>query len=160
MYNSNPVIMKKLCFCFYVFDLLILAVMVFSINHAMTFQSWWPIIFIDIALLLRLAAPFLLCRRVRWRILPIVVLTAILSYFVLTDAFQNVIYRMALYPGVILHNESLLQGGSFWSGLSTGELLVWCVIVWTWLMPLVIYLVQLSWDYSISIKIQKNSHEK
>ena len=152
--------MKKLCFCFYVFDLLILAVMVFSINHAMTFQSWWPIIFLDIALLLRLAAPFLLCRRVRWRILPIVVLTAILSYFVLTDAFQNVIYRMALYPGVILHNESLLQGGSFWSGLSTGELLVWCVIVWTWLMPLVIYLVQLSWDYSISIKIQKNSHEK
>lgn len=160
MYNSNPVIMKKLCFCFYVFDLLILAVMVFSINHAMTFQSWWQIIFLDIALLLRLAAPFLLCRRVRWRILPIVVLTAILSYFVLTDAFQNVIYRMALYPGVILHNESLLQGGSFWSGLSTGELLVWCVIVWTWLMPLVIYLVQLSWDYSISIKIQKNSHEK
>lgn len=93
--------MKKLCFCFYVFDLLILAVMVFSINHAMTFQSWWPIIFLDIALLLRLAAPFLLCRRVRWRVLPIVAFTAIFGYFVLTDAFHNVIYRMALYLSLI-----------------------------------------------------------
>jgi len=160
MYNSNSIIMKKLCFCFYVFDLLILAVMVFSINHAMTFQSWWPIIFLDIALLLRLTAPFLLCRGVRWRILPIVAFTAIFGYFVLTDAFHNVIYRMALYPGVILHKESLLKGGSSWSGLSNGELLVWCVIVWTWLMPLLVYVIQFSRDFSLSIKKRTVSHEK
>lgn len=146
--------MKTLRIYFYVLDLLVLAVMLFSINHAMTFHSWWTIVFFDVSIILRLVLPFLLYWKVRWRILPITAFTAIFGYFVLSNAFHNVIYRMALYPGVILHNEDLLQGESLWSGISNGELLVWCVILWTWLIPLVIYVVQLCLTYAISVNIK------
>lgn len=148
--------MKTFSICFYVFDLLILAVMTFSVNHTMVFPSWWGLIISYAVFMLRLALPFLMFYKVRWRILPIVAFTLLFGYAVKVDIFENLVFRMGQYPSVILHNEDLLQGENFFcSNLTDGGFLMWCIILWTWLMPCIVYLIQFCRQYSISITIKK-----
>lgn len=145
---------------FYAIDLLIVAVLVLSMKHAMFFTSQWAWICSIAVILLRVALPFLMYHKVRWRVWPVVVFVAYFGYMILSGAFHDLILHMGKCPGILLHNEELLQGENLLFGnLSDGEFLFWLVILWTWLIPIMAYLVQLSQRYSVSIDIRKNSHD-
>ena len=89
-----------------------------------------------------------------------IVFVAYFGYMILSGAFHDLILHMGKCPGILLHNEELLQGENLLFGnLSDGEFLFWLILLWTWLILIMAYLVQLFQRYSVSIDIRKNSHD-
>lgn len=126
---------------FYVLDLLVLALLMVCINHTMAYETEWFFWALDIALLLRFNSTLLLYRRESMSIIPITLFTVLYGYVVLSGVFQNTIFRMAEYPSIVLNTQPL-ENGRFISIRYLGvELLVRCIIYWTWLMPVVVYAV-------------------
>jgi len=126
---------------FYVLDLLVLALLMVCINHTMAYETEWGFWALDIALLLRFNSTLLLYRRESMSIIPITLFTVLYGYVVLSGVFQNTIFRMAEYPSIVLNTQPL-ENGRFISIRYLGvELLVRCIIYWTWLMPVVVYAV-------------------
>lgn len=70
------------------------------------------------------------------------VATALFVPFLWTDAFANLIYNMGRFPSVVLHRPDLLQGYSAFFDMTNGEVLVWALVAWTWVMPFIAYAVQ------------------
>ena len=126
---------------FYVLDLLVLALLMVCINHTMTYETEWGFLLLDVALLLRFNSTFLLYRKEKMSIIPITIFTVIFGYVVLSGDFQNTIFRMSEYPSIVLNTQPL-DNSRFVSIRYLGvELLVRCIIYWTWLMPVVVYAV-------------------
>lgn len=151
---------RKLRLGFYALDLLIVAGLILSMSHAMFFSSELAWIGSIVVILLRVALPFLMYRKVKWRVWAVVAFAAYFGYMIFSGAFHDLILHMGKCPGILLHKEGFLQGNNLIFGnLSNGEFLFWFVLVWTWLAPIVAYLVQLSQRYSVSIKIRKSTHD-
>lgn len=126
---------------FYVLDLLVLALLMVCINHTMVYETEWGFLALDIALLLRFNSTFLLYRKEKMSIIPIIIFTVIFGYVVLSGDFQNTIYRMSEYPSIVLNTQPL-DNGRFISIRYPGvEFFVRCIIYWAWLMPIVVYAV-------------------
>ena len=88
---------------FYVLDLLVLALLMACINHTMAYETVWGFLALDIALLLRFNSTFLLYRRERMGIIPIIIFMVLFGYVVLSGDFQNTIFRMSEYPSIVLN---------------------------------------------------------
>ena len=126
---------------FYVLDLLVLALLMVCINHTMAYETEWGFWALDIALLLRFNSTLLLYRRESMSIIPITLFTVLYGYVVLSGVFQNTIFRMAEYPSIVLNTQPLENGRFISIRYLDVELLVRCIIYWTWLMPVVVYAV-------------------
>lgn len=123
---------------FYLFDLLVLGVLVLCIEHTMLYRYTWEIWLMDIAVLLRLNSTFLLYRRERLGIFPIAVFTLLFGYYVLVVSFNNMFFRMGEYPSIVLNTQPL--GDNYiWERYPTIELGIRCIVYWSWLMPILAY---------------------
>lgn len=137
---------------FYVLDLLVLAVLLVCIIHTVVYDNEWGFLILDAALLLRFNSTFLLYRKEKMSIVPIVIFTLLFGFTVLSGTFENTIIRMSEYPSIVL---SAQPAGDvhICQRYVAMELLVKCVIYWTWLMPIVAYTV-----LTISQRLKKNEH--
>lgn len=135
---TKNVTMNTLRKGFYLFDLIILGLLVFCIEHSMLYRYTWEIWLMDIAVLLRLNSTFLLYRREQLGIFPIVVFTLLFGYFVLEVSFNNIYFRMGEFPSIVFNTQPL--GDSYiWERYPTIELGIRCIVYWSWLMPILAY---------------------
>ena len=137
---------------FYVLDLLILAVLLVCVIHTVVYDKEWGFLILDAALLLRFNSTFLLYRKEKMSILPIVAFTLLFGFAVLSGTFENTIIRMSEYPSIVLNHQPT-GDEHICQRYVAMELLVKCVIYWAWLMPIVAYAV-----LSISQRLKKNEY--
>ena len=126
---------------FYAFDLLMLVLLAYSVNHTVTYDNNWAFLFMDYALLLRFNSLLLLYRKEAMNIIPIAVFMVLFSYFVLSGTFQNTIFRMWRFPEILFDNMTF-DGKYVLQKNTCGESRVKALIGWAWLMPIVTYIVQ------------------
>ena len=126
---------------FYVLDLLVLALLMVCIEHAMVYETEWGFLALDVALLLRYNSTFLLYRKERMSIIPITIFTVLFGYIVLSGDFENTIFRMGEYPSIVLNTQPLDNGRYLSIRYPSVEFLVKCIISWAWLMPIAVYAV-------------------
>ena len=137
---------------FYVLDLLVLAVLLVCIIHTVVYDNEWGFLILDAALLLRFNSTFLLYRKEKMSILPIVAFTLLFGFAVLSGTFENSIVRMSEYPSIVLSTQPIGDEHICQRYLAM-ELLVKCVVYWAWLMPIVIYAA-----LAISCRLQKKDY--
>ena len=137
---------------FYVLDLLVLAVLLVCVIHTVVYDNEWGFLILNAALLLRFNSTFLLYRKEKMSILPIVAFTLLFGFAVLSGTFENTIIRMSEYPIIVLNNQPT-GDEHICQRYVAMELLVKCVIYWTWLMPVIIYAA-----LAISRRLQKKDY--
>ena len=137
---------------FYVLDLLILAVLLVCVIHTVVYDNEWGFLILNASLLLRFNSTFLLYRKEKMSILPIVAFTLLFGFAVLSGTFENTIIRMSEYPIIVLNNQPT-GDEHICQRYVAMELLVKCVIYWTWLMPVIIYAA-----LAISRRLQKKDY--
>lgn len=137
---------------FYVLDLLVLAILMVCIIHTVVYDNEWGFLILNAALLLRFNSTFLLYRKEKMSILPIVAFTLLFGFAVLSGTFENTIIRMSEYPSIVLNNQPT-GDEHICQRYVAMELLVKCVIYWTWLMPVIIYAA-----LAISRRLQKKDY--
>ena len=92
---------------FYVLDLLVLAVLLVCVIHTVVYDNEWGFLILNAALLLRFNSTFLLYRKEKMSILPIVAFTLLFGFAVLSGTFENTIIRMSEYPSIVLNAQSV-----------------------------------------------------
>lgn len=137
---------------FYVLDLLVLAVLMVCIIHTVVYDNEWGFLILDAALLLRFNSTFLLYRKEKMSIVPIVIFTLLFGFAMLSGTFENTIIRMSEYPSIVLNSQHT-GDEHICQRYVAMELLVKCVIYWAWLMPIVAYTV-----LTISQRLKKNEY--
>lgn len=135
---------------FYVLDLLVLTILMVCIIHTVAYDNEWGFLILDAALLLRFNSTFLLYRKEKMSFLPIVAFTLLFGFAVLSGTFENSIVRMSEYPSIVLNHQPTVEEHICQRYVAM-EFLVKCVIYWTWLMPIVAYMV-----LTISQRLKKN----
>ena len=139
---------------FYVLDLLVLALMMVCINHTMAYETEGGFLALDVALLLRFNITFLLYRRERMSIIPIVIFTVLFGDVVLSGDFQNTIFRMSEYPSIVLDTQPLANERFISMRYPSVDFIVRCIIYWAWLMPIAVYAV-----LAISLRTVNNQYK-
>lgn len=137
---------------FYVLDLLVLTILMVCIIHTVVYDNEWGFLILDAALLLRFNNTFLLYRKEKMSIVPIVIFTLLFGFAMLSGTFENTIIRMSEYPSIVLNTQST-GDEHICQRYVAMELLVKCVIYWTWLMPVIIYA-----TLAISRRLQKKEY--
>lgn len=94
--------MKKYCIemtrkLFYVFDMVLLALLFFSLEHTMFRENSIIDSMIDVALLLRIIIPFLLYRYEKNTVWPILAFTVLFGIVIYSDVFYNTILNMGQF---------------------------------------------------------------
>ena len=135
---------------FYVLDLLVLTILMVCIIHTVVYDNEWGFLILDATLLLRFNSTFLLYRKEKMSFLPIVAFTLLFGFAVLSGTFENSIVRMSEYPSIVLNHQPTVEEHICQRYVAM-EFLVKCVIYWTWLMPIVAYMV-----LTISQRLKKN----
>ena len=135
---------------FYVLDLLVLTILMVCIIHTVAYDNEWGFLILDATLLLRFNSTFLLYRKEKMSFLPIVAFTLLFGFAVLSGTFENSIVRMSEYPSIVLNHQPTVEEHICQRYVAM-EFLVKCVIYWTWLMPIVAYMV-----LTISQRFKKN----
>ena len=90
---------------FYVLDLLVLAILMVCIIHTVVYDNEWGFLILDAALLLRFNSTFLLYRKEKMSIVPIVIFTLLFGFAMLSGTFENTIIRMSEYPSIVLNTQ-------------------------------------------------------
>ena len=137
---------------FYVLDLLVLAILMVCIIHTVVYDNEWGFLILDAALLLRFNSTFLLYRKEKMSIVPIVIFTLLFGFAMLSGTFENTIIRMSEYPSIVLNTQHTGDEHVCQRYVAM-EMLVKCVIYWAWLMPIVAYAV-----LTISQRLKKNEY--
>lgn len=137
---------------FYVLDLLVLTILMVCIIHTVVYDNEWGFLILDAALLLRFNSTFLLYRKEKMSFLPIVAFTLLFGFAALSGTFENTIIRMSEYPSIVLNTQHTGDEHVCQRYVAM-EMLVKCVVYWTWLMPIVAYSV-----LKISQRLKKNEY--
>lgn len=137
---------------FYVLDLLVLAILMVCIIHTVVYDNEWGFLILDAVLLLRFNSTFLLYRKEKMSIVPIVIFTLLFGFAMLSGTFENTIIRMSEYPSIVLNTQHTGDEHVCQRYVAM-EMLVKCVIYWAWLMPVIIYAA-----LAISRKLQKKDY--
>ena len=131
---------------FYVLDLLILGLMEISLMHTFYASGYLLIVLMHYLELLRFNTTFLLYRREKMTIWPILFFTVVFGLFYVGGMLDNTIRNMAGMPEIILGTSSVES--NFYSQQIlernvSGENSVRFILIWAWLMPIVTYLIEL-----------------
>ena len=137
---------------FYVLDLLVLTILMVCIIHTVVYDNEWGFLILDAALLLRFNSTFLLYRKEKMSIVPIVIFTLLFGFAMLSGTFEDTIIRMSEYPSIVLNTQHTGDEHVCQRYVAM-EMLVKCVIYWAWLMPIVAYAV-----LTISQRLKKNEY--
>ena len=131
---------------FYVLDLFILGLMEISLMHTFYASGYLLIVLMHYLELLRFNTTFLLYRREKMTIWPILFFTVVFGLFYVGGMLDNTIRNMAGMPEIILGTSSVEN--NFYSQQILernvcGENSVRFILIWAWLMPIVTYLIEL-----------------
>ena len=131
---------------FYVLDLFILGLMEISLMHTFYASGYLLIVLMHYLELLRFNTTFLLYRREKMTIWPILFFTVVFGLFYVGGMLDNTIRNMAGMPEIILGTSSVES--NFYSQQIlernvSGENSVRFILIWAWLMPIVTYLIEL-----------------
>ena len=130
---------------FYVLDLFILGLMEISLMHTFYASGYLLIVLMHYLELLRFNTTFLLYRREKMTIWPILFFTVVFGLFYVGGMLDNTIRNMAGMPEILLGTSSVES--NFYSQQIlernvSGENSVRFILIWTWLMPIVTYLIE------------------
>lgn len=131
---------------FYVLDLFVLGLMEISLMHTFYASGYFLIVLMHYLELLRFNTTFLLYRREKMTIWPILFFTVVFGLFYVGGMLDNTIRNMAGMPEIILGTSSVES--NFYSQQIlernvSGENSVRFILIWAWLMPIVTYLIEL-----------------
>ena len=131
---------------FYVLDLFVLGLMEISLMHTFYASGYLLIVLMHYLELLRFNTTFLLYRREKMTIWPILFFTVVFGLFYVGGMLDNAIRNMAGMPEIILGTSSVES--NFYSQQIlernvSGENSVRFILIWAWLMPIVTYLIEL-----------------
>ena len=131
---------------FYVLDLFVLGLMEISLMHTFYASGYLLIVLMHYLELLRFNTTFLLYRREKMTIWPILFFTVVFGLFYVGGMLDNTIRNMAGMPEIILGTSSVES--NFYSQQIlernvSGENSVRFILIWAWLMPIVTYLIEL-----------------
>lgn len=128
---------------FYVFDMVLLALLFFSLGHTMFRENFIIDTTIDVVLLLRIVIPFLLYRYEKMAVWPTLVFTALFGWVIYSNAFYNTILNMGQFLYIISNPSSMTMHEYFVSQRNTiGMAIMRGIIYWIWLIPIGTYIVQ------------------
>lgn len=128
---------------FYVFDMVLLALLFFSLGHTMFRENFIIDTTIDVVLLLRIVIPFLLYRYEKMAVWPTLVFTALFGWVIYSNAFYNTILNMGQFLYIISNPPSMTMHEYFVSPRNTiGMAIMRGIIYWIWLIPIGTYIVQ------------------
>ena len=101
--------MKTLRKLFYVFDMVLLALLFFSLGHTMFRENVIIDTLLDVALLLRIVIPFLLYRYEKMAVWPTLVFTALFGIVIFSDALYNTVLNMGQFLSVISNSAPAMR---------------------------------------------------
>jgi hypothetical protein len=135
--------MKTLRKLFYVFDMVLLALLFFSLGHTMFRENFIIDTMLDVALLLRIVIPFLLYRYEKMVVWPILVFFALFGIVIFSDALYNTVLNMGQFLSVISNSVPAMRTEHMVIQRNTiGMAIMHGVIYWICLMPIGAYIVQ------------------
>ena len=125
---------------FYVLDLFILGLMEISLMHTFYASGYLLIALMHYLELLRFNTTFLLYRREKMTIWPILFFTVVFGLFYVGGMLDNTIRNMAGMPEILLGTSSVES--NFYSQQIlernvNGENAFRFILIWAWLMPIV-----------------------
>ena len=128
---------------FYVFDMVLLGLLVFSFEHTLFRENPVFDCMLDAALILRITIPFLLYRYERMAAWPILAFIILFGVVVYSGILNNTIMNMGYFPSVVLDSEPSL--GPYMEPRDTsGAAVMRGIIYWIWLIPIAAYIIQVS----------------
>jgi len=140
--------MKKYCIemtrkLFYVFDMVLLALLFFSLEHTMFREDIIIDTMLDVALLLRIIIPFLLYRYEKMAVWEILAFTVLFGIVIYSDVFNNTILNMGQFLSVVSNPAPTTLHEYLVSPRNTlGMAVMRSIIYWVWLIPIAVYVVQ------------------
>lgn len=129
---------------FYLFDMVLLGLLLFSIGHTLFRENIIIDTILDIALVLRISIPFLLYRNDKLAILPIIAFCILFGVVIYTNTFSNTILNMGKFPSIVFNTEPLVDSYAVIERPITGMAIMRGIIYWIWLIPLAVYVIQLA----------------
>ena len=136
---------------FYVFDMVLFGLLLFSIEHTMFRENMIIDTMLDVALILRIIIPFLLYRYEKMAVWPILLFVVLFGGVIYSDVFYNTILNMGEFPSIVLSSGPGPDYGMIYSRNTTGMALMRGVIYWIWLIPVAVYVIQ------FACKLTKNN---
>jgi hypothetical protein len=131
---------------FYVLDLFILGLMEISLMHTFYASGYLLIVLMHYLELLRFNSTFLLYRREKMAIWPILFFTVVFGFFYVCGMLDNTIRNMAGMPEMLFGTSSVESNFNSQQLLERnvrGENAIRLILIWAWLMPIVTYLIEL-----------------
>lgn len=126
---------------FYVFDMVLLALLFFSLEHTMFREDIIIDTMLDVALLLRIIIPFLLYRYEKLAVWPIMAFVILFGYIIFSDALYNTIQGMGTFPSIAFSSGPTLDY-MVPKRDTMGMAIMRGIIYWTWLIPIAVYVIQ------------------
>lgn len=127
---------------FYVLDMVLLALLFFSLEHTMFREHIIIDTMLDAALMLRIIIPFLLYRYEEKAVWPITVFLTLFGYVIYSGVFNNTIQSMGMFPSILFGSGPSLEHYMMSVRDTTGIAVMRSIIYWTWLIPFAVYVVQ------------------
>ncbi len=128
---------------FYVFDMVLLALLSFSLGHTMFRENFIIDTMLDVALLLRIVISFLLYRYEKMTVWPTLVFTALFGWLIYSNAFYNTILNMGEFLYIISNPSPMTVHEYFVTPRNiVGMAIMRGIIYWIWLIPIGTYIVQ------------------
>ena len=135
--------MKTLRKIFYVFDMVLLGFLFFSIGHTMFRENIIIDTLLDVALVFRIIIPFLLYRYEKMAVWPIFAFVVLFGIVIYSDAFYYTVLNMGQFLSVVLNPTSTTLNVYLVSPWNVvGMEVMRGVIYWIWLTPIAVYLIQ------------------
>ena len=136
---------------FYVFDMVLVGLLFFSLEHTLIRENFVIDTMLDFALVLRIIIPFLLYRYDRHAIWPVLLFTALFGWTFYSNVFYNTIMNMSGFPSIVFGTGPTFERYVVSARDSAGIIIMYGLIYWIWLMPVVVYAIQ------IACKLTKNN---
>lgn len=134
--------MKTFRKTFYLFDMMMLGLLFFSLEHTWFRENIIIDTMLDVALVLRIVIPFLLYHYEKMAAWPILLFTVLFGWVIYLDAFYNTILNMGRFPSVVMSTDQTFEQYMVSVRETTGMAVMRSVIYWIWLVPIGAYIVQ------------------
>ena len=126
---------------FYVFDMVLLALLFFSLEHTLFREDIIIDTMLDVALWLRIIIPFLLYRYEEKAVWPITIFVALFGYVYYSDALYNTNQTMGHFPSIMFSSIPSLERQMMSVRDTTGMVVMRGIIYWIWLIPFAAYII-------------------
>lgn len=135
--------MKTLRKIFYVFDMVLLGLLFFSIGHTMFRENIIIDTMLDVALVLRIIILFLLYRYEKMAMWPILAFIVLFGIVIYSDAFYYTVLNMGQFLSVVSNPTPTTLDEYLVSSWNTvGMAFMRGIIYGIWLTPIVVYVIQ------------------